>query len=82
MMAAAFIVMLGQVPIGAWLTHGLPDGGALSFLKLENLSYWILHGPNMAAQRGISFGIEVGALAMALRIILSLERGSFFEQEL
>jgi hypothetical protein len=82
MLIAAFIVMLGQVPVGAWITHGLPKEGILGFFRLENLSYWILNGPNMAAQRGISFGIEIGALAMALRIWLGLERGSFFEQEM
>ncbi len=82
MLVAAFIVMLGQVPVGAYLTHNLPNAGFFSIFKLENISYWIMIGPNMAAQRGISFGIEVGALAMALRTWLSLERGSYFDQEL
>jgi len=82
MLLAAFIVMLGQVPVGAYLTSGIPSGGVLRNLRLENLSYWILSQPNMAAQRGIWFGIEIGALAMALRQWLSLERGSFFEREL
>lgn len=82
MLVAAFIVMLGQVAVGALLTQWLPEEGWLSFFRFENLGYWILRGPNMAAQRGISFGIEVGALAMSLRLWLSLERGSFFEQEL
>lgn len=82
MMIAAFIVMLGQVPIGAWLTGWLPSEGLLSNLRLEHSSYWILTIPNMAAQRGIDFGIGVGMLAMALRIWLSLERGSFFDKEM
>jgi hypothetical protein len=82
MMIAAFIVMLGQVPIGAWLTGWLPKQGLLSNLRLEDSSYWILTIPNMAAQRGIDFGIGVGMVAMALRIWLSLEKGSFFDKEL
>lgn len=82
MLIAAFIVMIGQVPVGAYLTNGLPTAGPAASFRLENLSYWILAVPNMAAQRGIWFGIEVGALAMALRQWLSLERGSFFEREL
>ena len=82
MLVAAFIVMLGQVPVGAYMTSSLPATGFWSNLKLENLSYWILNKPNMAAWRGMSFGIEIGALAMALRTWLSLERGSFFEKEL
>jgi uncharacterized membrane protein YozB (DUF420 family) len=82
MMAAAFVVMLGQTPIGFWFTHWLPDHGLIANVRLENLSYWILTRPNMAAQRGIDFGIGVGMLAMSLRIWLSLERGSFFDKEL
>ena len=49
---------------------------------MENVNLWILNEPNMAAWRGMSFGVEIGALAMALRTWLSLERGSFFEREL
>ena len=79
MMVSAFVVMLAQVPIGIYLTHRLPLEGWVSNLRIENLGYWILTAPNMAAQRGIAFGIAVGELAMALRIWLSLERGSFFD---
>jgi hypothetical protein len=81
MMAAAFVVMLGQVPVGHWLTHGLPlpERHAIGYLRFEVLQNWILNNWSMAAIRAIEFGIAVGALAMALRIWLSLERGSFFE---
>jgi hypothetical protein len=79
---AAFIVMLGQTPIGFFFTSWIPRHGLISNLRLENLSYWILTRPNMAAQRGIDFGIGVGALAMGLRIWFSLERGSFFDSEM
>lgn len=82
MLAAAFVVMLGVVPIGQYLTSGLPEAGFWSNLRMENVTYWILKEPNMAAWRAISFGVEIGALAMALRTLLSLERGSFFEREL
>ena len=82
MMVAAFIVMLGQVPVGMWLTHGIPLDSRLAFLRVEALSSWLLAWVSMPALRAIGFGIAVGALAMALRIWLSLERGSFFEKEL
>lgn len=82
MLTAAFVVMIGQVPVGAYMTSGLPAAGLASNLRLENVSYWILTQPNMAAWRAMAFGIEIGALAMALRTWLSLERGSFFEREL
>ncbi len=84
MMAAAFLVMLAQVPLGAWLTQGLPKTGYLgipNFFRLENFGNWILTWWNAPAQRGILFGVAVGALAMSLRIWLSLERGTFFADQ-
>jgi len=80
MMAAAFIVMLGQVPIGAWLTSGLPMTGLAGFFRLEALGEWVMSWLNTPAQRAINFGIAVGGLAMSLRIWLSLERGTFFSE--
>ena len=83
MMITAFIVMLGNVPVGtAYLTGWIPDGRWYSFLKVEHLSDWIMNTPNMAAQRALIFGIMMGVIAVSLRIWLSLERGRFFEQEL
>ncbi len=80
MMAAAFIVMLGQVPLGAWLTSALPTTGVGGFFRLEALGEWVMRWLNTPAQRGITFGIAVGGLAMSLRIWLSLERGTFFSE--
>ncbi len=82
MMAAATIIMLALVPIGAAITSWLPTEGFFSAFRLERLGYWLLTSPNMAAQRAVSFGIGVGALAMSLRIWLSLERGSFYDRQL
>lgn len=80
MMVAAFIIMLGQVPIGMAITQGLPTEGVLSHFRVERVANWLMTGINAAAQRGILFGASVGALAMSLRIWLSLEKGAFFEQ--
>lgn len=82
MMAAAGIIMLALVPVGAVITDWLPHTGLLSAFRLEKIGYWLLVWPNMAAQRAIAFGVSVGALAMGLRIWLSLERGSFFDRRL
>jgi len=86
MLIAAFIVMLGQVPVGMFMTSWIREGwsvGALdlSFLRIEKLAYWILTVPNAAAVRAIAFGIDVGGVAMSLRIWFSLERGSYFDKE-
>lgn len=80
MMVTAFLVMLGQVPLGQALTAWLPDHGTLASFRLERINNWILTGVNAAAFRGISFGAAVGSLAMALRVWLSLEKGAYFEQ--
>jgi hypothetical protein len=81
MMAAAFIVMLAQVPLGAWLTHWIPPDGEFGFFRLERFGDWILKWWNSPAQRGITFGVAVGMLAMSLRLWLSLERGTFFSDQ-
>lgn len=82
MMVTAGVIMLGLVPVGAMMTNWLPHSGPLASLRLENLTIWLLTWPNMAVQRAIQFGLGVGGLAMALRIWLSLERGSFFDRQL
>lgn len=77
----AFLVMLGQVPLGQTLTAWLPESGALASLRLENVANWLLTVPNTAATRGILFGAVTGSFALSLRVWLSLERGSYFGKE-
>ena len=79
MMASAFIVMLGQVPVGRALTDWLPRQGTFSQFRLQELMNWILNSWSMAGVRAVAFGLAIGGVSMALRIWLSLERGSFFE---
>jgi hypothetical protein len=74
MMAAAVIVMLGQVPLGGWITHALPWEQA----QIPYWSQWLMTTITSPALRAIGFGAAVGALAMALRLWLSLEEGPFF----
>lgn len=80
LMVTALLVMLGQIPIGQWLTSGLPRSGSyLSLLRLDNISNFLLRSVSSPAQRAIAFGLGLGALAIGLRIWLSLERGAYFE---
>lgn len=92
MMAAAVLVMIGQVPLGGLLsraistaTRAVPGVGpwlsthVLTPDFIPHIKDWLLMVLNAAAQRGIDFGVAVGAMAMSLRVWLSLERGMFIE---
>ena len=63
LLISAFIVMIGLIPQGAAIWSGFPK-----------LSEWLLQVPNMAAKRGITFGIGLGVTATSLKIILGIER--------
>lgn len=82
LLITATLVMLGQISVGAWLTSGLPDTGPFAwthFLRLEIIHDWILTKANTPASRAIAFGLGIGGLAVALRLWLGLERGSYFD---
>jgi hypothetical protein len=81
LMAAAVLVMLGQVSLGSSMTSFLPSHGFGSYFRLENISEYILVHLNSPAQRAVTFGLALGALATSLRLWLSLERGLYFDQE-
>lgn len=81
LMVSALVIMLGLVEFGVWMTHGIPLHSPWAFFRFEQLMAWLLNWFNMPVQRAVGIGVQVGALAMALRIWLSLERGAFFSQE-
>lgn len=90
LMFTAMIVMLGIVPLGKFLSDsiGLPSvltdemrnnpfmwENILYNLRLPQIANWVLNVLNAPVQRAIEFGVGIGALAMAIRLWLSLERG-------
>ncbi|MBM3314475.1 hypothetical protein FJY71_01345 [candidate division WOR-3 bacterium] len=64
LLLAAFLVMLGTVPLGKVVWDGFPKW-----------SRYLLEIPNLAAKRGIIFGVALGTIATSLKIILGIERG-------
>ena len=84
LLVAAALVMLGNVPIGQALTNWIPNEKTdiIANLRLENIGQWIQKRASSPATMAIDFGLAVGALATSLRLWLSLERGSYFEEEL
>jgi hypothetical protein len=62
MMVTAVIVLLGQVPLGDWLTNGFP-----AWFRFSTWTQWILEYPNAAVQRAVLFGACGGAFATGLR---------------
>ena len=69
LLVAAFLVMLGRVPLGDALTSWLP-----TWLHMSNVASWIMNVPNLAGQRAIMIGIALGTVSTSLRMILGIER--------
>lgn len=69
LLAAAVIVLLGQIPLPG---IPLPGGGQLALF--EKLKQLIMDFPNTAAKRGILIGVALGGLATGVKIILGIER--------
>jgi hypothetical protein len=69
LLLAAFLVMLGRVPVGDTLTGFFPDG-----YRLSDVASWIMTYPQVAGQRAIMIGIALGVASASLRLILGLER--------
>jgi len=81
LMVSALLVMLGLVNFGVWITSAIPVHSGWAFFRIENLSAFEMNWLNMPVQRAVTIGVSVGALGMAIRLWLSLERGSFFSQD-
>lgn len=83
LLLTALIVMLSLMGAVAYLWDSQAIGAMtgndpnsfLNNLKLASISGWLRDTFQTSSLRGIDFGIGIGALAMGLRLWLSLERG-------
>ncbi len=75
--AVATLVLLTQVPTAQFLASVFGFGGSETAATIDAIGSetrtWILTVVNDAVQRAVAFGAFVGAVAMALRIWLSIE---------
>ena len=60
---AAFVLMLGRVPVGAVIHPYVPVAAD-----------WLMEIPQNAAKRGILMGAALGVMATGFRVILGIER--------
>ena len=74
LLVAATIIMIGRIPLGNLIWQNLPWLGAKYPHALEMITQWIMDIPNAAGQRGIKIGAALGAVSMALRMLLGIER--------
>lgn len=75
LMFSAFIVMLGNVPLGnlvSKLWTWIPGIGP--YLNISSIKEWIMAYPSSAAQGAILIGAMLGYISSALKIIFGVER--------
>ncbi|MDT8286058.1 MAG: hypothetical protein RQ748_03020 [Elusimicrobiales bacterium] len=69
--AAAFIVILGRVPLGQMMWEGVLGWTGY---QVTDVIEWLMSVPVVAGRRGIMIGIAIGGIVTALKIIFGIER--------
>ena len=74
LLGTAFIILLGSVSAGVFLTDWIPNAGPFGDLRLENLRIYIMQVFNTAGTRAIMIGIALGIASTSLKIMLGIDR--------
>ncbi len=75
LMFSAFIVMLGNVPLGNMLSNFLGYIPLIGkYLNIAEIKEWLLSYPSSAAQSAILIGAMLGYISSSLKIIFGVER--------
>lgn len=68
---AAFILILGKVPLGQIMWDSVLGW---THAGIDQVIEWIMSVPAVAGKRGIMIGIAIGAIVTSLKIIFGIER--------
>ena len=74
LLGTAFIILLGSVSAGVWLTNWIPADGPFGGLRFESLRIYIMQVFNTAGTRAIMIGIALGIASTSLKIMLGIDR--------
>ncbi|MGD9496424.1 MAG: hypothetical protein AB7Y46_08940 [Armatimonadota bacterium] len=74
LLVAAVVVMLGRVPSTLIVMFADTTVGQYLHENMPDVAEWVMNVPAVAGKRGIIFGVALGSIATALRIILGIER--------
>ena len=72
LLGTAFIILLGRTFAGVLLTSWMPE--ALSGLRIERLTVYIMQVFNTAGSRAIMIGISLGVVSTSLKVLLGVDR--------
>ncbi len=72
LLGTAFIILLGRTFAGVVLTDWMPE--ALSGLRIEELTVYIMQVFNTSGTRAIGIGIALGIASTSLKVILGVDR--------
>lgn len=76
LLVAALVVLVGNVPFSNYIWAqklGITEVSGIQ-LGMPDIVGWLMSTPNVAARRGVAFGVALGAIATALKIIFGIER--------
>ena len=68
---AAFILILGKVPLGQMIWDGVLGWTGQG---VNDVIEWIMQVPAVAGKRGIMIGIAIGAIVTSMKIIFGIEK--------
>ena len=67
----AVIVMLGAVPLTAWVLNSLMPGAGTGLAHFRD---WIMDALQNAGKRAILIGVALGSISTGIKVILGIER--------